>query len=167
VSKAFTKDEVEVGSELVRPRAPLPPGVPNYVTPAGLAALRVELAELLHARSEFLRGGDGVERARGSGALGERILELEARIGSAELVIAPVPPPDDVRFGATVTVSADEGAERKYQLVGVDEADAPAGKIAFLSPVARALLGKRRGDVAVVRTPRGDEELEILAVDYG
>ncbi len=58
------------------------------------------------------------------------------------------------------------GGPRRYQIVGVDEADAASGKIAFVSPLARALLGRSAGDTAHVRTPRGEEELEIVAVEY-
>ena len=71
-----------------------------------------------------------------------------------------------MRFGAEVTVRAEDGSERSYRLVGVDEAEPAAGSIAFVSPLARALLGKRLGDVVTVRTPRAEEELEILKVEY-
>ena len=78
----------------------------------------------------------------------------------------PPEPRDQVRFGATVTVDG-AGGVRRYQIVGVDEADAARGKIAFVSPLARALLGSAVGDTARLRAPRGEEELEIVAVEYG
>ena len=56
--------------------------------------------------------------------------------------------------------------EKRYQIVGVDEADAAQGRISFVSPLARALLGRAAGDVVRLRTPRGDEELEVVAVEY-
>lgn len=152
-------------------RAPLPAGVPNYVTARGLAALRAELAEL-HALVAKARSASGAgnepeaARARALNALAERIAELEGRLGSAELVTAPEVAPDEIRFGATVTVANAGGAERAYTIVGVDEANASEGRIAFIAPLARALLGKRVGDVAVVRTPHGDDELEILKLSY-
>jgi transcription elongation factor GreB len=65
-----------------------------------------------------------------------------------------------------VTVRTEAGAERTYSIVGVDEADAGAGRIAFVAPLSRALLGKRAGDAATVRTPHGNEELEVLSVVY-
>jgi transcription elongation factor GreB len=71
-----------------------------------------------------------------------------------------------VRFGAAIRVRHESGKESTYRIVGVDEADAAAGLLAFSSPLARALLGKRAGDVALVRTPRGNEELELLQVRY-
>jgi transcription elongation factor GreB len=168
VSKAFTKDDDQGAAPLVPRRAPLPAGMPNYVTPRGLAALRAELAELAGelARVRADRGLSETERGRLNAVLGERMAELETRVGSAELVRPPETPPEEVRFGARVTVRTRAGAERTYQLVGVDEADADQGRIAFFAPLARALLGKRAGDDALVRTPHGDEELEIVRLEY-
>jgi transcription elongation factor GreB len=117
--------------------------VPNYVTERGLALLREELAS----------------------APPERRAELERRIASAELVAPPPEGEERVRFGATVTV-AGRGGRRTYRIVGVDEADAAAGTIAFVSPLARALMGRAPGDAIRVRTPRGEEELELVAVAY-
>jgi transcription elongation factor GreB len=166
VSKAFTKDDDQDAPPLVPRRPPLPAGVPNYVTPRGLKALRAELAELVtelaHTRADL----DEPERVRSAAALGERIAELEVRIGSAELVAAPEPPPNEVRFGARVSVRNQAGVERTYQLVGVDEANASEGRIAFLAPLARALLGKRVGESVLLRTPHGEEELEIVHLEY-
>jgi transcription elongation factor GreB len=71
-----------------------------------------------------------------------------------------------VRFGAAVEVRAATGAPRTYRIVGVDEAEPAAGLIAFVSPIARALLGRRVGESVSVRTPRGEEEIEIVRVDY-
>jgi len=162
VSKAFTKDD-DAGPPVVVPRrAPLPAGQPNYVTPRGLARLRAELAEL---RAEQVAHGARSEGAPDT-ALLERLAELEDRLATAELVPPPSPAPAEARFGATVSVVTDAGVEKTYLIVGVDEADAAAGRIAFMAPLARALLGKRAGDVATVRTPHGNEELEILRVSY-
>lgn len=122
--------------------------MPNYVTGRGLALLREELAALTAARASV-----------------ERRTELERRIASAELVPQPAEPRGTVHFGATVAVDGRSG-RRRYQIVGVDEADAASGKIAFLSPLARVLLGRAAGDTVRVRTPRGEEELEIAAVEY-
>jgi len=168
VSKAFTKDDDQGEPLLVPRRAPLPAGVPNYVTPRGLAALRAELveltAELLHARTG--ETASDPERTRTAAALTERLAELEARIGSAELVPRAEQPPSEVRFGARVTVRHPAGALRTYQIVGVDEANATEGRIAFVAPLARALLGKRAGEAALVRTPQGEEELELVRLEY-
>jgi len=149
LSKAFTReDDGAEPAPLVAPRAPLPEGVPNYVTERGLAQLRAELAVLPAQR-----------------ASAERRAELERRIASAEVVPPPAEPRGTVRFGATITLDG-RGGRRRYQIVGVDEAAAAEGKIAFVSPLARAVLGRSAGDTVHVRTPRGEEELEIAAVEY-
>jgi len=145
VSKAFTRDDQPEAPVVVRHRPSLPDGVLNYVTARGLTALRAEL----------------VTAEAGSA----RRAELEQRIASAVLV----PPPADreeVRFGAQVTLRADDGRMRQVRIVGVDEADPGGGLIAFVAPLARALLGRRAGDQVGVRTPRGDEALDVIAVAY-
>ncbi len=168
MSKAFTK-EGAADAPLVPPRSPLPPGVVNYVTARGLELLRDELRQLQaeRAASDTPTQPDAeAERPAAHAALSARIAELEGRLGSAELVDPAAQHHDEARFGASVRVRTEAGDERRYQIVGVDEADADAGRVAFLAPLARALLGKRAGDLAVVRTPHGDEELEVLAIDY-
>jgi transcription elongation factor GreB len=156
VSKAFTDEEAAEPAPVVPARAPLPLGVPNYVTAHGLALLHAELDAL---RAE--RADDVAQRA----GLAQRRAQLEERIASAELVPAPSGSRETIRFGATVTVEGAAGV-RSYRIVGVDEADAACGDIAFVSPLARALLGRAVGDAIRLRAPRGEEELEVLAVDY-
>ena len=159
MNKAFTKDEgASVDTVVIPPRAPLPDGMPNYVTATGLALLRHELEEVQQHRHAVT---DPAERQ----VLDGRLSDLEDRIASAQPVDASQQPRDQVRFGATVTVEGDGGL-RRYRIVGVDEADASRGRIAFIAPLARALLGKRVGDVAEVRTPAGEEELDVLEIDY-
>jgi transcription elongation factor GreB len=152
VSKAFTSEETADQAPIVRPRAPLPDGVPNYVTARGLA--------LLHAELEALRARPGDPET-----LAQRRAELERRIATAERVAPPADGARFVRFGAHVRVEDGSGA-RDYRIVGVDEADPAQGRIAFVSPLARALLGCAAGAVVRLRTPGGEQELEIVAVDY-
>jgi len=162
VSKAFTKDEGTSDEPIVVPaRAPLPAGTANYMTARGLVALREELKRV--GSHGALDPSD--PRARAFAAA--RAAELRDRIASAVVVDPSGQTHDEVRFGALVTLRADGVAARSYQIVGVDEADAVHGRIAFVAPLARALLGKRVGELAVVRTPHGDEELEIVAIAYG
>jgi transcription elongation factor GreB len=144
VSKAFTKDDRPDEPLVVRRRSALPEGVPNYVSARWMASLREQLA-----------AASGPHRA-----------ELEQRIAAA----VPAPEPadrDEIRFGARVGLRTGDGAERTVRIVGVDEADPAAGSIAFVAPLARALLGHRRGDIVTVRSPGGTEELTVTAVDYG
>ncbi len=165
MSKAFTSEETGEAPVIVRARAPLPAGQPNYVTARGLDRLGAELTGLKQQRSDLEAAGDRTDEARVL-ALTARIGELQARIGSAVRVPPPEDPGAEIRFGATVLVRDGAGERRHYQIVGVDEADAREGRIAFVSPLGRALLGRRVGQGTVVQTPKGEEELEVLAVHY-
>lgn len=129
---------------LIRHRQPLPEGTKNYVTPRGLQTLRAELK---------------------SAKPGSRRSELERRIGTA-VIAAPPGDREEVRFGARVTMRDRNDQLRQVQIVGVDEADPAARLIAFVAPLARALLGRRVGDSVTVRTPGRHEELEIVAIEY-
>ena len=165
MSKAFKGEDASEAPIVVPPRAPLPPGVENYVTARGLAALKAEHERLLveRARADAVGDEDG-DRPRTLVTLAERIAALEDRLSTARLVDPASQPQDEVRFGATVTVVAEGGEERRYRIVGVDEADVAHGRIAFVAPLAKALLGKHAGETAVLRTPRGEEELEVVRV---
>lgn len=169
MSKAFTREDLPEAAPIVIKRAQLPDGVPNYMTPRGLELLHQERVRLLEARRSALAAKD-------HGALPNldaNLEALDARIASAELVEPPSPPPEEIRFGARVRVVDESDQEHELEIVGVDEADLDSRKIAFIAPLARALLGKREGDIALVKTPRredhasGEEEYEILSVRYG
>lgn len=96
-----------------------------------------------------------------------RIAEIQAKIALAEVVNPSEIQADRVVFGATVTImDVEEEDKPTYQIVGVDEADVKAGKISVLSPLARALIGKRKGDVVAVSSPKGEREYEILKFEY-
>ena len=73
---------------------------------------------------------------------------------------------EQIFFGATVTYAPSQGEEHTVQIVGVDEADPLNGKISWISPVARALLKAREGDLVQLMTPAGKEELEVIRIDY-
>ena len=162
MSKAFTKDDGAEDPPFVAPRAPLPADAPNYVTPRGLALLRSELDSLEASRPSIPLEASA-EAAAARAALQTRIQELKARLAGAVLVDAlERRSSDEVRFGARVMVQGDSSQPRQIDIVGVDEADATSGRIAFVAPLARALLGKRPGDVVTFRTPRGEEELEVV-----
>ena len=168
MSRAFVSDEaLENSVAVVPPRAPLPDGVPNYVTPRGLQRLRDERAALEAERAavETNRRGSDTDRARRLSALNQQVAELTARLRSARLV-QPDPARQDVRFGATVEVEHADGTRRTYRIVGVDEADAADGCIAFTSPLARVLTGKREGETTTLDTPQRAERLVVVAVRY-
>jgi transcription elongation factor GreB len=167
MSKAFTKDD-DAGDApvFVSRRAPLPADVPNYVTERGLAELRSELAAAQARWAERALEGEDAGRARAAVVHAAHIAELEGRIASAQLVDPRTQPQDEVRFGASVRLRSESGLERSYRIVGVDEANAAQGAIAFVAPLARSLLGKRVGDACLVKTPAGEDELELLEIRY-
>jgi len=171
MSKAFTKEDAWE-EPVVPPRAPLPAGVPNYVTPRGMALLRDEHAALEAERQQLdaLRSDD-LEQRRRRAIIAGRLRDLNVRISSAEVVHPRPQHHDRVRFGAQVTLRTVSGPrageQRRLEIVGVDEADAAHDRIAFVAPIARALIGCAVGDTASLHTPRGEEQLEVVAIEYG
>ena len=157
------------------------PGTRNYVTPTGFKQLKDEALHLLdRERPELVKviqwaasNGDRSENAdyiygkRRLREIDRRIRFLTKRLDSA-VVVDPAnrEATDQVFFGATVTVAHANGDEKTYSIVGIDEADASRNLISWISPLARALLKAREGDAVVLRSPAGEEEIEILSVEY-
>lgn len=153
---------------------------PNYITPAGARKLSEELARLRSVErprvvqevADAAAQGDRSENAEyiyGKKKLREidrRMHYLTKRLEKAVLVDPARQQGDKIFFGATVEVEEESGARRLFQIVGEDETDGAASKISWRSPVGRALLGKRPGDVIVVRRPAGEVEIEVLSVRY-
>ncbi len=134
----------------------------------------VERPHAIAAIAEARSHGDLSENAEYDAAkdrqsfLEGRIKEVEAKLANAQ-IIDPKLVEGDGRcvFAATVDLQdADTGERRTYQIVGEDEADIKQGKISISSPVARALIGKYAGDVAVVEAPGGAREFEIVDIRY-
>ena len=181
MSKAFTRESDAI-EELEEPEEnPIPAGARNYCTPAGWQRMRDELKWLVTAErpeitsvvSWAAKNGDrsengdyqyGKKRLR---EIDRRIRYLTKRLEVAEVVDpASREPTDQVFFGATVTYSSKDGGEHTVRIVGFDETDLHEGRISWVSPVARALIKAKEGDVVTLTTPGGPEELEILEVRY-
>lgn len=167
MSRAFLKNESADDPVVIPARAPLPPGVTNYVTPRGLALLHAEREELETERGHVQTDeSDEGERSRRLAELNGRIGALNQRIATAKVVEHTQDP--TIRFGATVTLhrlnAKRNTADLKLTLVGVDEADATHGLIAFTAPIARLMLGKRVGERVSLRTPQGEKSMEITAI---
>ena len=134
---------------------------------------RVERPRVIQAIAEARAHGDLSENAEYDAAkekqsfIEGRIQELEDKLSRLEVIDPRQVRSDCIVFGATVTL-LDVETEKKqvYQIVGADESDIKQGKISIDSPIARALIQKREGDVVVVRIPRGEVEYEILKVEY-
>ena len=151
------------------------------MTPACFDRLRHELKQIKeHDRAENVRD---IEVARDHGDLREnaeyhaakerqalldgRMRYLEGRIGYAQVIDPSTVKESKITFGATVTLNdVDNDTEVVYHIVGEDESDATSGKISISAPIARAMLGKRKGDEVIVKLPKGDREYEVVRVEY-
>lgn len=167
MSRAFLKNESADDPVVIPARAPLPPGTTNYVTPRGLALLRQELADLEADRVQVqLNETDETERTRQLALINGKVGALNQRIATASVIDPAAQPADEVRFGATVTLRPQTGPDRHLSIVGVDEADAAQGRIAFTAPIARLMQGKRVGDTVLLRTVRGEDRFVITGIQY-
>jgi len=182
MNKAFVKeDDIQSDPEIERdPRADIPQGSRNYMTPEGARRLRDELEHLMfvdrprlleavnRSSREYPDSEDANLRAtrKELQRIERRIDFLVGRLELAEVVDPLQQQGDRVRFGATVKVQPDEGPQLIYRIVGIDEADVEKGCISWTSPLARALLNGRPGDLVKVAKPAGEEELEIVDVHY-
>ncbi|MBO0947771.1 GreA/GreB family elongation factor [Fibrella forsythiae] len=165
MSRAFLKNESADDPVVIPARAPLPPGVANYVTPRGLTLLRAELAELDAEHAQVQRTeADETERTRQLALINGKVGALHQRIRSAQVVNPGAQPPHEIRFGAAVTLRPKVGPDRQLTIVGVDEADAANGLIAFTAPIAKAMQGKRIGDIVPLRTMKGEEAYQVVAI---
>jgi len=95
-----------------------------------------------------------------------RMRFLAKQIENSEIIDPSAQHFNEVRFGATVTIIDENDIKKRFSIVGVDEVDASAGKISWRSPLARALLSKKEGDLVTFSTPRGEQEVEIEKIEY-
>ena len=182
MSKAFTREDDAPEDDFeAEEESPLPAGSKNYLTPGGWQRMRDELKWLVNLeRPEVTRVvswaaslGDRSENADyqyGKKRLREidrRIRHLTKRLEAAEVVDpATREETDQVFFGATVEYVNAAGEENTVRIVGIDETDPARHYISWISPVARALIKAREGDTVTLKTPGGDEALEIVEVRY-
>jgi len=134
----------------------------------------VERPRIIAAISEARAHGDLSENAEYHAAkeqqgLNEaRVAEIEDKINRAEIIDTSKLSGETIKFGATVTLQdEDSGEEVTYTIVGDTEADLRARKISISSPIARALIGKSKGESVDVTTPKGTRTLEVLKVNWG
>ncbi|MRR50021.1 MAG: transcription elongation factor GreB [Rhodocyclaceae bacterium] len=180
MNKAFVKEsDSDDEDDLLAPA--LPSGVKNYMTRSGHARMRAEFEQLVKTERPALvqvvswAASNGDRSENGDYIYGKkRLREIDRRIRflTKRLENAVVVEPErqenteQVFFGATVTICDAEGESATYQIVGIDEADASAGRISWISPLAKALLKAREGDLVRFMSPAGWRELEILEIAY-
>ena len=179
MSQALTPETDGDDDDITLP--PLPAGSKNYITPLGYATLRAELFELIdNERPRIVEivhwaASNGDRSENGDYHYGKkRLREIDRRIRflTKRLEIAEVTDPsnhhgkDQVFFGATVTYVDEAEVERTVTILGIDEADSLKAEVTWVSPIARALLKAREGDVVKLVTPVGVQEVEVVQVRY-
>lgn len=181
MSKAFVREDDGDDDGDLAPEAGAPPAPKNYITPQGHARIREELLRLIDVeRPEVVRtvswaASNGDRSENGDYIYGKkRLREIDRRIRfltkrlDAAVVVDPSAQQnrDQVFFGATVSYLRNGDREETVTIVGIDEVDPLAGRVSWISPVAKALLKAREGDIVSLRTPAGIDELEIVSVSY-
>lgn len=168
MSKAFTREsDDESGAEgplSFRPQ--LPPSIKNYITREGADRFKQRLNDLLERKQALAStSAAGMALEADQRKIESAIRRLQQTLGS--LVVAEIPPDQEkVAFGATVMVRHGNGEEAEYHIVGIEEADPEHGSVSWISPLARALLSRRAGDMVRFQSPAGYEELTIMTVRY-
>jgi transcription elongation factor GreB len=157
------------------------PAIKNYLTPKGYARLRDEWQQLMDVErpkvvetihwaaknGDRSENGDYIYGKRRLREIDRRIQFLTKRLEMAEVVDATIHgASEQIFFGATVTYVEDSGLERTVHIVGIDEADSLAGQVSWISPIAKALMKNKVGDVVCLMTPSGEQEVEVLRVSY-
>lgn len=160
MNRAFVNEDTAAATQTLPER--LQSEHPNYITAAGLAHLRQQLTELDVRLEQLKQQPETPERAVTMEALARDQRYLSARIGGA-IPVAPPARPERVSFGCRVVIEDADGS-RSIHIVGEDEADAVAGRIAWTSPLARALQGAAVGDRVVWERPVGAREIEVMGI---
>ena len=181
MSKAFTRESSNDDDDDDVSLPPLPAGSKNYITPAGYARMRAELLTLIDdERPKVVEivhwaASNGDRSENGDYIYGKkRLREIDRRIRflTKRMELASVTDPsvhagsDQVFFGATVTYEDQQGLSKTVTILGIDEADSLNGQVSWVSPIARALLKSRVGDVVRLQTPVGLQDIEVIQVSY-
>lgn len=182
MSKAFTREDDgdNDDQDASDSPSPLPVGAKNYMTPRGEAKLRDEFRELMNVtRPKIVETvawaaslGDRSENAdyiygkRRLREIDRRIRFLTKRLENAEVIDPEKQNSPAVVFGATVVVRDESDVNRTYCIVGIDETNGKLGKISWISPIGRTLLRHKVGETVTVRTPKGEEDFEIMSINF-
>ena len=181
MSKAFTREPSIDNDDDEAGLPPIPAGGKNYITPQGYARMRTELLTLIDDERPTVveivhwAASNGDRSENGDYIYGKkRLREIDRRIRflTKRMELASVTDPavhfgsDQVFFGATVTYEDDQGIAKTITILGIDEADSLNGQVSWVSPIARALLKSRVGDVVRLQTPVGMQDIEVIQVSY-
>ena len=166
MSRGFVKESDQEEIPLIPQRSPLPAGATNYVTPTGFAALESE-RDALEAEKAALPAVNEDERRRAATFIDGKLALLQQRILSARILKPENQPQNEVRFGARVRLQMGVGGkEQEFQIVGVDEANVKEKKLAFSSPIAKAITGLWVEETKDFRMGGEIKQLKVLEISY-
>ncbi len=169
MSRGFVKEGDQEEAPFIPPRAALPPGEINYVTPAGMESLIGEREELEKERTQN-RSANDTERRHHTMLIDGKLNLLNERISSARILDPATQPKDEVRFGAIVSIEnlsgPMKGKTMKLNIVGVDEADLKKQKIAFVAPLARAAMGKKKDEEFELQLGEEKRRMRVVKIAY-
>lgn len=165
MSRGFVKEDDQEEIPIVPPRADLPEDATNYVSQVGMEALLKERT-LLIAKKDNQELANENEKRIAINHINAVLQLLNTRIACAQIIDLTQQPPNEVRFGATVTLKiGNDKTLKQYQVVGVDEADISKNKISFISPIARILINKKVGEQAILKLGNKEKVFEIRKID--
>ncbi|MFC6339235.1 transcription elongation factor GreAB [Pseudomonas sp. CCM 7891] len=162
MSRAFVNED-SAAAQASQPVERQVSAQPNHLTAQGLAQLHAKVALLQQEHDEESAKGEQADKQR-QADLERDLRYFNQRLQSA-LVVAPATSTDKVQIGSWVTFANEQDEEQRIQLVGEDQADAPAGLINWGSPLGRALLGAQVGDEVLWKRPIGDQLIEVLRIE--
>ncbi len=165
MSQAFVKEQDD--SALVNKLPDRPQsGHPNYMTPQGLVQLHDKVHVLQESRAALVEAPDDPMKQQRLAEVERDLRYYQGRIERAVVVDLAKQPADEVHFGAIVQVRDEKGETLEFTIVGEDEGDVGSAKVSWVSPLAKAMLGAKVGDIVTWQRPAGNLELEITRIRY-
>ena len=166
MSRGFVRESDQEELPIVPPRADLPSGLVNYVTDIGYQELLLERDNMIYERDNLFIPDENEKRIT-INFINAKLNLLSNRISTAKIVIPAKQPKSKVCFGAEVFFSVDLDPQiNNYKIVGVDEANIAKGKIAFNSPVAKIMIDKKVGDIAILKLENTEKTFKIISIRY-
>jgi transcription elongation factor GreB len=166
MSRGFVKEDDQEEIPMVPQRAYLPEGVINFVTPNGMNQLLAEKQMLTDERNDLNNANENEKRIA-LNYINAKLQLLNNRIAEARIVNLNEQPQNEIRFGATITLKAEESKNiQTFQIVGADEANISKGKVSFISPIARVLINKKVGDKVILNQAKKEIVFEIVKISY-
>ena len=166
MSRGFVREDDQEEVPIVPPRAYLPDGVTNFVTPYGMEELLAE-KQMLEDEKNNLNNASENEKRIELNFINAKLQLLNSRIAEAKIVNPNDQPQNEIRFGAMITLKTVASEKiQTFQITGIDEADISKGKVSFLSPISRVLINKKTGDKVTLRQAGKDIVFEIINISY-